>query len=100
MAGSAGLGVGWCLLCLPWVVGGVVAPSPALPALGGGVGCVVVGGVVAPSAALPALGGGVGCVVAWVAPAALPALPWVVVGGGGSCCPACCPACPADTPDT
>ena len=72
------MGVGWCPLCLPWVVGGVVAPSPALPALGGGVGCVVGLGVC-------------GCV---------PCLPWVVVGGGCSCCPACCPACPADTTDT
>ena len=53
MARSAGLGFGWSLLCLPWVVGGVVAPSAALPAL-----LWVVGGVV----------GGVG-------PAALPALP-------------------------
>ena len=78
MARSAGLGFWWCLLCLPWVVGGVVAPSPALPALGGGVGCVV----------------GLG---AW---RCLPCLPWVGLGGGGSCCPACCPACPADTPDT
>ena len=94
MAGSAGLGVGWCLLCLPWVVGGVVAPSPALPALGGGVGCVVVGGVVAPSSALPAVGGGVGCVVGLGVWRCLPCLPWVglgvVVGGGGSIfCPAC-----------
>ena len=64
MARSAGLGVGWCPLCLPWVVGGVVAPSPALPALGGGVGCVV------------------GLGVWWC----LPCLPWVGLGG---VCPAC-----------
>ena len=61
MAGSAGLGFGWCLPALPWVVGGVVAPSPALPALGGGVGCVVGLGV-------------------W---RCLPCLPWVGLGGGG-----------------
>ena len=72
MARSAGLGGGRCLPALPWVVGGVVAPSSALPALGGGVGCVVGLGV-------------------W---RCLPCLPWVGcvvgLGGGGSIsCPAC-----------
>ena len=61
LGGSAGFI--WCLLCLPWVVGVVVASSPALPALGGGVGCRVCG---VGFACLPWVSGvwawGVGCV--------------------------------------
>ena len=54
----------------------------------------------APSSTLPALGGGVGCVVVLGVWRCLPCLPWVGLGvgfgGGGSCGS----ACPADTPDT